>query len=56
LAARFLALLWGDLLLQQQLLLRQAARPTRAEAGQRARLAAEDFLKLDGRSQPARAS
>jgi AcrR family transcriptional regulator len=44
LAARFLALLWGDLLLQ--LLLRQAKRPTRAEAGQRARLATQDFLKL----------
>jgi AcrR family transcriptional regulator len=54
LAARFLALLWGDLLLQ--LLLRQAERPTRAEAGRRARLAAEDFLKLYGRSQAAQAS
>ena len=45
LAARFLALLWGDLLLQ--LLLRQAERPTRAEeTGRRARLlAAEDFLE-----------
>lgn len=46
LAARFLALLWGDLLLQ--LLLRVAKRPTRAEAEGRASLAAEDFLKLYG--------
>lgn len=48
LAARFLALLWGDLLLQ--LLLRVAKRPTRAEAAARARLAVQDFLKLYGRS------
>jgi len=48
LAARFLALLWGDLLLR--LLLRVAKRPTRAEAQARARRAAEDFLKLGGLS------
>ena len=44
LAARFLALLWGDLLLQ--LLLRVVKRPSPAEAERRARRAAEDFLKL----------
>ena len=49
LAARFLALLWGHLLLQL-LLLRVAKRPTRAEAAARARLAVQDFLKLYGRS------
>ena len=48
LAARFLALLWDDLLLQ--LLLRVAKRPTRAEAQARARWAAADFLKLYGLS------
>ena len=44
LAARFLALLWGDLL--SQLLLRVVKRPSPAEAERRARRAAEDFLKL----------
>jgi AcrR family transcriptional regulator len=47
LAARFLALLWGDLLLR--LLLRVVKRPAPAEAGRRARRAAEDFLKLHGK-------
>lgn len=44
LAARFLALLWGDLLVR--LLLRVVERPTRADARRRARRAAEDFLAL----------
>jgi AcrR family transcriptional regulator len=48
LAGRFLALLWGDLLLQ--LLLRIAKRPTRAQAQARAVLATQDFMKLYGRS------
>ncbi|HWF93610.1 MAG TPA: TetR/AcrR family transcriptional regulator [Xanthobacteraceae bacterium] len=48
LAARFLALLWGDLLLR--LLLRVAKRPTEAQAQARAALATQDFLKLYGRS------
>jgi AcrR family transcriptional regulator len=46
LAARFFALLWGDLLLQ--LLLRAAERPTPAAAQARARAAAQDFLRLYG--------
>ncbi len=48
LAARFAALLWEDLLLL--LLLRVAKRPTPAEAEQRARNAAEEFLRLYGRT------
>jgi AcrR family transcriptional regulator len=46
LAARFLALLWGDLLLR--LLLRLAKRPTPAQAHARALAAAQDFLALYG--------
>ena len=44
LAARFLALLWGDLMIR--MLLRVAPRPTSAEAARRARRATDDFLKL----------
>jgi AefR-like transcriptional repressor, C-terminal domain len=44
--ARFLALLWADLLLR--LLLRVATRPTVAEAELRATGATDDFLKLYG--------
>ena len=43
-AARFLALLWGDLMVS--LLLRVAARPTIAQAARRARRAAADFMRL----------
>ena len=46
LAGRFLALLWGDLLVR--LLLGVVKRPTRRDAGWRAGRAAEDFLKLYG--------
>ena len=46
LAARFLALLWGDLMVS--LLLRVAPPPTGAEAVRRARGATEDFLRLYG--------
>jgi hypothetical protein len=44
LAARFLTLLWGDLMIR--MLLRVAPRPTSAEAARRARRATDDFLKL----------
>jgi AcrR family transcriptional regulator len=43
-AERFLALLWGDLMMG--LLLGLAARPTQEEAGRRARDAASAFLRL----------
>ncbi len=46
LAARFFALLWGDLMVS--LLLRVAARPSAVQAAQRARRAADEFLKLYG--------
>jgi AcrR family transcriptional regulator len=44
LAARFLALLWGDL--QLRLLLGVGAPPTRPEAERRARRATDEFLRL----------
>ncbi len=47
-AARFIALLWGDLLMS--LLLRVAPRPSAADAARRARRAAADFMRLYARS------
>jgi len=47
LAARFLALLWGDLMVG--LLLRVATRPSAADAARQARRAADDFLTLYGK-------
>jgi len=48
LAARFFALLWGELMMR--LLLRVATRPSAAEATRHARRAVEEFLALYGKS------
>jgi AcrR family transcriptional regulator len=48
LAVRFFVLLWGDLMVG--LLLRVATRPGAAQAAQRARRAAEEFLTLYGKA------